>query len=276
MSPANARRTSAFSLLELMIVIGVMFVLASIAVAMMHKTSELSLQAHCMTNLRTLFTAVQDYNLNQRVYPLQYPQPAFPTLFSSYSLSEGTFTCLAYDEIDGDSTDVYSTFYIRPREDMAELLVLSCPYHDENTKTVTLTNRGRGEVAESAQLVYKDAEVEPTAEFEGDTINMADGSLVRLQAGLNVELIATYQIRKRNYLAIRVLQGETGVMDVELQGGSAVSLVCEAGVAVMDAEPSPTQFRVSLQTVGGNPTATITVMTGSGKATVYGDNMVAN
>lgn len=275
MTPITRILRAGFSLLEIMIVVLVMFVLASIGVAMMHKTSEASLQAHCMGNLRTLLQAVNNYQLDYRTYPVQYPGPAFPTIFSSYSFNSSTYTCLVYDEIGGNPNDVYSPFYIRPQDDMIELLSLSCPYHEENKKTITISNRGRTEVTLSSQVIYIDQEVEPLGDFEGNTINLADGSLVRLQASLNAEQIASYKIRNRVYYSLRILQGEAGVMDVELRGGTSVLLVCEAGVAFMDAESGATNFRVTLTIPSGVPTGTISVLAGPGKISTYGDTLSA-
>ena len=111
-------------MLETMILIGVLFTMVSIIISQMQVTSAMSLQTYCISNLRSLYLATNDYRLEQKSYPGQYPGFNFPELYTDEYLTERTFGCVAYDKIGGDSDDDYSDFYIRPRDDMPEALFL--------------------------------------------------------------------------------------------------------------------------------------------------------
>ena len=111
-------------MLETIILIGVLFTMVSIIISQMQVTSAMSLQTYCVSNLRSLYLATNDYRLEQKSYPGQYPGFNFPELYTNEYLTERTFGCVAYDKIGGDSDDDYSDFYIRPRDDMPEALFL--------------------------------------------------------------------------------------------------------------------------------------------------------
>ena len=269
-----------------MMAITVVFTLSSVVIAMLHVGYRKSLQAHCASNMRTLWTTTKAFRMDQRRLPAEYPEVSFPELFSNYQLAPETFTCLEFqaeteneqeaideNESEGAAPDLYSSSYIQPRDELrTDIPFCSCPYHDERGRTVVMTSHGRIDSAETEPLTYRGEEVDPRAVFNGRKVTLWDGGKVNLGRGLNFRLLSSYEgSDKVRCLTLKLLDNSDGGLSAKLPAFSRVIIVSPAGLAILDAPEAPGKFDVDYELNSG--TLRGTVLAHSGEATVSGRHM---
>ena len=269
-----------------MMAITVVFTLSSVMIAMLHVGYRKSLQAHCASNMRTLWTTTKAFRMDERRLPAEYPEISFPELFSSYQLAPETFTCLEFqaetedeqeaaeiDESEGAEPDIYSPSYIQPRDELrTDIPFCSCPYHDERGRTVVMTSHGRIESAETIPLIYRGEAADPRAVFNGKKLSLWDGGKVNLSRRLNFRLLSSYEgSDKVRCLTLKLLNSLEGGLSAKLPAFSRVIIVNPAGLAILDASEAPANFDVDFELNSG--TLRGTVLAHSGKATVSGRHM---
>lgn len=101
MMRCNFNNRFGFTLIELLTVIAIMAVLAGILFPVLGSMQEHSAQAHCMSNLHAIWTALRQYKLDEGVYPDKLlvdlsdntTTPRVGGLYPEYITSLRTFTC---------------------------------------------------------------------------------------------------------------------------------------------------------------------------------------
>ena len=72
LTPGGRSRGSAFTFVEVLVVIGILAVLIALLVPMLGRAKDLARQTKCMTNQRNIVNAVQAYVSENRYYPYNY------------------------------------------------------------------------------------------------------------------------------------------------------------------------------------------------------------
>lgn len=290
----TTRHSRAFSLLEFMMTFMILCMLSSIAMALLHTGSRISMQAHCVSNLRTIWTMTKAYKLDHRVYPPEYPEASLSELYGSYGLPPQTFKCLEFEAEEGVNEvavdDVYSPFYVAPREQAEkDLPICVCPYHENYGETVVVTSQGRATSADSVSLLYTtrrtrrsltQAEratnislvtVEPSTVFTGGTLYLWDRGRILIDSRFSARLIANYEDHGVRCLVVKALEGQEGGMNIELPESTRMVVVSEAGMIVLEATEVSGYFEVSIDQESSGAEGTVLVE--CGEVHLYGRNL---
>jgi len=301
MPTKTARQSRGFSLLEFMMAFTILCMLSSIAVALLHTGSRVSMQAHCVSNLRTIWTTTKAYKLDHKTYPPEYPDASLSDLYSSYGLPPQTFRCLEFDAEEDDegaaesvspvtADDVYSPFYLAPREQAEmDLPICACPYHEEYSETVVVTNQGRAKSTDSVSFLYTTRRTRrsltqaegssrisletaaPASVFTGGTLYLWDRGRILLDRLFAVRLVANYEDNETRYLVLKVLEDQEGGMNIELPESTRMVLISEAGMIVLEADETTGYFEVSINEESSGTEGTVFVECGD--LYLYGRNL---
>jgi len=229
MSNIRCRRRG-FSLVEAILVIGLVTVLATIFSSVVIRARRTSRTVACMSNLRQIATALLMYHADTGHIALPQ-QPGLPATLAKYVTDEKVFVCPASPHY---TTDSYSRHYVpRPPTEPNGFLV-GCANHGAMDMTAGTFGSDGVIRGQTAAVTWNDEPVAIGAEVEGGLLRFADGTRVSIDSGLKVVVLASFdEGRGKLYSAIRIPTGAYGSIEVQAAHGTHFDVAtptCTAGV----------------------------------------------
>jgi prepilin-type N-terminal cleavage/methylation domain-containing protein len=274
---ARPRHRSAFSLVELVIVIAITAILASLLLPALGTARDSGRNASCLANLRQIGIAVGSFQVDYERYPSSSPRSALRRYMPS--ASGKAFLC-PFDE-EPELGDSYSAFYCPrwARENTTGRYVLSCPRHGFAARRTTIVLFTLGEAAVKLQepTEWNGYPAVPGMEAVGGVFHFADGSSSTLSGAHRARFVSSFDIGGgRSYSVLKVEDGVSGSLDNSVAGGSQFEVVTPAAVVGVEG----TTFDVTTFTQGAENIqyTRATVSQGSVRATGFdgkADNVMA-
>lgn len=236
----NARRRG-LSLIEMLVVVGVLAILASMGYAALYRARSVSKDVVCRSNLKQIAAALDLYYNDHK----RYPGGGLPEALAPYvGEASGVFVCPADVDPQGDS---YSDFFVARDDQSTQDYVCGCPRHMDKKKAVTLFTSASAQVLEMRPVFWNGEEIPAGTEVGSGVLSFADGSRVTIPSGMVVRLVQSFRLHDgRLYSLVDVGVNETGTLDVEVTPGSRFEVVTPAAIAGVKG----TRFQVTVTVEG--------------------------
>ena len=206
-----------FTMVELVVIIGLVLVLASFAVSMLLKARTVSKDIVCMNNLKQISEALQMYRSDIG----ELPSDIYPSLMAYVGNSAQVFKCPADKS---NSPNSYGAFYIARNLADTNKLILGCPRHKD--KSIALFGWPQFNVGHAGKVLWNGKEVEQGTVVQGGTLLFEDGTQVAVSEGLNVGvMLSTTDPNKNLYSTICIQDGDAGSVTVNHTGTSQFEVV---------------------------------------------------
>lgn len=244
MTERERRRTVAgVSLVEVLVVIGIVGILAAILAGAMVPMRQSARTIACMNNLRQISTALTTYYMDNRSFAASV-DGSLPGLLSPYLGDAKVFRC----PVEGDDTnDSYSDCWSPQLPNGPDAFMAACANHA--TSFTTMTSRssimtsldvpaafagGRTQSARTTRITWNGNPIDPGTTVTGGTLRFVDGTTVTISAGMQVLAVASFEeAQSRICSAVRVDDGSTGTLTVQAASGTHFDLAtpaCTIGV----------------------------------------------
>ena len=187
-SCASRRRTSAFTLVEILVVVAVLSILAGFISYAVHSARARARTIVCANNLKQIANGLVMYRARHLYYPIA-DGVGLPETLARFVDNPKCFVC----HYDGGATDSYTKFYI-PRDPVrTDGLLLGCPLHgDGKGRMVAMFGSGRYVAATADTVIWNGQKVSPGETVTGGTLTFADGTAVQIQDGLDVDVLFSF------------------------------------------------------------------------------------
>ncbi|MFH0962781.1 MAG: DUF1559 domain-containing protein [Planctomycetota bacterium] len=219
-------------------------------------------EAACLNNLRQIATALEAYHQAYDAYPPDYPQGLWTMDLLPFLSSPQVLHCPA-DKIPGRNS--YEPFYVLRREDDQLKFVLGCPRHEKSgLSSILFADRSMGQlkvepVLWQAQGSPKKVDLPLGEGVKGGKLFFADGSEVTASNALGIMALQSFRLSDgRLYSVVRVLDGETGPVQVKVHKGSLFDVVTPGVVAGAEG----TRFSVASGLVATEPASFVSCTEG--------------
>ncbi len=215
-----------FTLVELLVVIGIIAVLAAMVLGALMTAREAAQTSFCMNNLRQIGQAMVLYENSERGLPLG----DLPVSLRSYDGDKKLYQC-PNDESGAD--DSYSASYVCRAEQDNQLYLDGCWRHHGGDRGPVLYGMSTVRTQEMAPVFLKNGDPAPFGEeFKGKEAAFADGSTAKVTgAGAMVILLSFREKDGRLYSLIKIKQDHYCAVDVTVTPGSAFEVVTPSSVA---------------------------------------------
>ena len=221
MSPSERRRpVGGVSLVEVLVVIGIVGILAAILAGAMVPMRQSARTIACMNNLRQISTALTTYYMDNRSFAASV-DGSLPGLLSPYLADAKVFRC----PVEGDNTnDSYSDCWSPQLPNGPDAFMAACSNHATSFTTATshssiLTSLdmpaafagGRTQSAKATRITWNGNPIDPGTTVTGGTLRFVDGTTVAISAGMQVLAVASFEeAQSRICSAVRVDGGSAG------------------------------------------------------------------
>jgi type II secretory pathway pseudopilin PulG len=243
MQPQDRRkhRARAFSLVELLVVLGMIAALSAIMTGVIVRVRQVSRSMTCANNLRQIATGLLTY-YTQYNYTPSFAQTTLPTLLADVLSEPKVFICPSSPYPTGDS---YSEYYVSREPTAATGFLLGCPNHTVENSTLGAFGAGLTLTGKTEPVRWNNQPVAPGSQVTGGTLTFADGTTVTINSGVNVVVLVSFEEgRGQIYSAVKIPSGSLGTIQVQAAHGTHFDVAtpaCTAGVR-------GTQFTVTTST----------------------------
>ncbi len=261
------RTNKGFTIIELLITIGIIGILASLGVVTVGKISGTNNQTQCVSNLRGISQGLQSYYNDFRVFPDDgYPDDAndllpLSTELASYINNKSTFVCS--EDKDPTSTGnfaSYDTYYVARKGSYdSNELAIGCPRHRGADNSTSAFSTGSTEITKVGTVLANGQEIPPDGTTAQRTINSVndvmtfdDGSTVTVTnasgGSYGCILVQSVQLADGTLYSIVKVQ-DSGTIDVQVTSGSKFEVVTPSAIVGVRG----TKFKVQTSDSGSSP-----------------------
>ena len=219
----DARERGGFTVVELLIVLGILTILASLLFPVLRTVRTEARLAGCLSNIQQIATAVSMYQADNK----GLPRTALPTALGDYMDSDRIFTC-PEDERGADS---YSQFFVARSGRAEDHFVLGCPRHHDGDRAAVAFGGGKGEADRTCTVRWNGSPLEPGTTVTGGTLSFTDGSQVQLAEDTTVGVLMSFVTSGRTYSLIWMPEGTAGAIDCQVTPGSRFEVLTPAAIA---------------------------------------------
>jgi prepilin-type N-terminal cleavage/methylation domain-containing protein len=246
-----------FSLLEVIITIGLIGILVAVAAAAVVQSRERGRQLVCAVNLRHISEALRMHYHDHKCFP----DGLLPAALAAYGLPAKTFRCPNHD-----ADDSYSRFYVKRVSDKTGEFVIGCPRHGSGGLATNLTGLSKVSTGVLAAVTAGGQGVAPGDTLTSGTMAFGDGSTAQIGDGLTVSLVQSFRQKDGVlYSLVRIEQGSCGDLRCTVTPGSRFEVLTPAGVAAVEG----TEFVVRVGEQDGLCTMTVDVTKGRVRVDPY-------
>jgi prepilin-type N-terminal cleavage/methylation domain-containing protein len=268
-------RNKGFTLIELIVTIGIISVLSGLTVIGVSNINGTARQTTCINNMRSISQALQLYYNDLRIFPDDgYPDDANDTMplsteLAGYIKDKSTFVCPE----DNDSTSTgnfasYDPYYVARKNSYgSDELAIGCPRHRGAKNSTSTFSRGSteitsiGTVLANGQVIPPDGNtVQRAINNVNDIMTFDDGSMVTITnaSGENYGcfLVQSVRLGDGTLYSIVKVQDE-GDIDVQVTSGSKFEIITPSATIGVRG----TQFTVQTTNLGFTTNVTLTTGT---------------
>ncbi len=258
-------RNRGFTLVELLVTIGIIGVLASIATVTVGKLKGANNQTTCISNMRNISQGLQMYYNDYMSFPEDgYPDDGddiYPlsTELANYIHDKSTFICpVDNDTISTSNFASYDPYYVARKGSYdSNELALGCPRHRGAKNSTSSFSTGSTEITSVDTVLDKNGQEIPpdgttaqrTINGVNDTMEFADNSTVTVTnaSGINYGCFLVQSVRLSDgtlYSIIKVQ--DNGTIEVVVNPGSKFEVVTPSAIVGVRG----TQFTVATSSNG--------------------------
>ncbi len=268
-------RNKGFTIIEVLVTIGIIGVLAGIGVVAVGKIRGTSQQTKCVSNLRSISHGLQLYYNDFSLFPDDgYPDDAndplpLSTELASYIKDNSTFVCPE----DNDTTSTgnfasYDPYYVARKGSYdSNELAIGCPRHRGADNSASLFSSGSTEITKIGKVQANGQDVPPDGTTAQRTINSVndvmtfdDGSTVTVTnasgGSYGCFLVQSVRLADGTLYSIVKVQDD-GAIDVQVTSGSKFEIVTPSAIVGVRG----TQFTVTTSNGGDNTDVALTTGT---------------
>ncbi len=224
------RRTRAFSLVELLVVLGVIAALSALSAGVIVRVRQVSRGMTCANNLRQIATGLLTYYTEYNYTP-SFSQATLPTILANVISEPQVFICPSSPYPTSDS---YSQYYVPREPTTATGFLLGCPNHTAENSTFGGFGAGLTLQGKTEPVLWNNQPIAPGSTVSGGTLNFADGTTVAVNSGMNVIVLVSFEEGQgRIYSAVKIPTGSVGTIQVQAAHGTHFDVAtpaCTAGV----------------------------------------------
>lgn len=243
-------KRKSFSLLEILLVVGIAIILLGILIPVLKRGKDKTKELACINNLRNLSLAIQTYKNECGVYP----HGDLSSGLRKY-LPEGQdiYACPSNGEF-------YDNYYVAREGDDEDLYIIGCPLH-----AVVNYTPGKGtRTFQTGRILHNGEVVTAGSEVTDGELEFEDGSTASL-TGTATIVTSFRTMAGKLYTILRVLEayGDTNItVEVPENQGSKFEVVTPAAIAGV----AGTKFHIKTATdAQGNRVTTLNVFRGKVK-----------
>lgn len=241
-------RNRGFTLIEILVTIGIIGILAGIGVVTVGKVKGANSQTTCISNLRALSQGLQSYYNDYMTFPEDgYPDDGnniYPlsTELANYINNKSTFICPE----DSNTTSTgnfasYDPYYVARKGSYdSNELAIGCPRHRGADNSTSLFSSGSTEITSVGTVLANGQEIPPdgtTAErkisSKDDTMTFDDNSTVKITntsgGSYDCFLVQSVRLSDGTLYSIVKVQGN-GTIDVTVTSGSKFEVVTPSAI----------------------------------------------
>ncbi|MFQ5687051.1 MAG: prepilin-type N-terminal cleavage/methylation domain-containing protein [Candidatus Scalindua sp.] len=241
-------RNKGFTIIELLVTIGIIAVLASIGAVTVSKIRISNNQTQCVNNLRSISQGLQMYYNDYMIFPEDgYPDDGndiYPlsTDLAGYINNKSTFVCPE----DNDTTSTanfasYDPYYISRKDSYGtDELAIGCPRHRGGNNSTCAFSTGSTEITRVGSVLANGQKIPPdgtTAQRMignvNDTMTFDDGSTVTVTSASGGSygcfLVQSVQLADGTIYSIVKVQ-DNGTIDVQVTSGSKFEVVTPSAI----------------------------------------------
>ena len=241
-------RNRGFTLIEILVTIGIIAVLAGIGVVTIGKVRGANSQTTCISNLRMLSQGLQSYYNDYMTFPEDgYPEDGddmYPlsTELANYIKDKSTFICPE----DSNTTSTgnfasYDPYYVARKGSYdSNELALGCPRHRGAKNSTTAFSTGSTEITSVGAVTVSGQEIPPdgttaqrTISSVNDKMTFADNSTVTVTnasgGSYGCFLVQSVRLSDGTLYSIVKVQ-DSGTIDVQVTTGSKFEVVTPSAI----------------------------------------------
>jgi len=250
------RRGRAFSLVELLVVLGVIAAVSALSAGVIVRARQVSRGMTCANNLRQIATGLLTYYTEYEQTP-SFALTTLPTLLSNVISEPEVFVCPSSPY---PTTDSYSQYYVPREPTTATGFLLGCPNHTVENSTFGAFGAGLTLKGKTEPVLWNNQPVAAGSQVTGGTLAFADGTTVTINSDVNVVvLVSLDEGQGRIYSAVKLPIGSLGTIQVKAAHGTHFDVAtpaCTAGVR-------GTQFTVTTSKSSGEYETNVAVTEGT-------------
>ena len=237
-----------FTLIEILVTVGIIAILASIGVVTIGKVRGANSQTTCISNLRMLSQGLQSYYNDYMTFPEDgYPEDGddmYPlsTELANYIKDKSTFICPE----DSNTTSTgnfasYDPYYVARKGSYdSNELALGCPRHRGAKNSTTAFSTGSTEITSVGAVTVSGQEIPPdgttaqrTISSVNDKMTFADNSTVTVTnasgGSYGCFLVQSVRLSDGTLYSIVKVQ-DSGTIDVQVTTGSKFEVVTPSAI----------------------------------------------
>ena len=241
-------RNRGFTLIEILVTIGIIALLAGIGVVTIGKVKGANSQTTCISNLRSLSQGLQSYYNDYMTFPADgYPDDGddmYPlsTELANYIKDKSTFICPE----DSNTTSTgnfasYDPYYVARKGSYdSNELALGCPRHRGAKNSTTAFSTGSTEITSVGAVTVSGQEIPPdgttaqrTISSVNDKMTFADNSTVTVTnasgGSYGCFLVQSVRLSDGTLYSIVKVQ-DSGTIDVQVTTGSKFEVVTPSAI----------------------------------------------
>lgn len=241
-------RNSGFTLIEILVTIGIIAILSGIGVVTIGKVRGANSQTTCISNLRMLSQGLQSYYNDYMTFPADgYPDDGddmYPlsTELANYIKDKSTFICPE----DSNTTSTgnfasYDPYYVARKGSYdSNELALGCPRHRGTKNSTTAFSTGSTEITSVGAVTVSGQEIPPdgttaqrTISSVNETMTFADNSTVTVTnasgGSYGCFLVQSVRLSDGTLYSIVKVQ-DNGTIDVQVTTGSKFEVVTPSAI----------------------------------------------
>ncbi len=242
-------RNKGFTLIELIVTMGIIGILAGIGVVTVSKIRATSQQTTCVSNLRNISQGLQMYYNDYMSFPEDgYPDDGndiYPlsTDLAGYINNKSTFVCPE----DKDTTSTgnfasYDPYYVARKTSYdSNELAIGCPRHRGAKSSTSVFSTGSTEITSVGKVLDKNLQDIPpdgttaqrTINSVGDKMTFADDSTVTVKnaSGGSYGCILVQSVRLADGTLYSIIKTQNnGAIDVQVTSGSKFEVVTPSAI----------------------------------------------
>ncbi|MGO8702634.1 MAG: FecR domain-containing protein [Candidatus Brocadiia bacterium] len=250
------RYARAFSLVELLVVLGVIAAVSAISAGVIIRARQVSRGMTCSNNLRQIATGLLTYYTEYEQTP-SFAEATLPTLLADVISEPQVFVCPSAPY---PTTDSYSAYYVPREPTTATGFLLGCPNHTVENSTFGAFGAGLTLKGKTEPVLWNSQPVAAGSQVTGGTLTFADGTTVSINSGVNVIVLVSFdEGQGRIYSAVKLPIGSLGTIEVKAAHGTHFDVAtpaCTAGVR-------GTQFTVTTSKPSGEYQTEVAVTEGT-------------
>jgi len=231
--------TARFTLIELMVVLGIIMLLSGMLLPVLSQGKERAREAECMSSLKNLSTAFEVYKTDYEHSPRDLRG----------DLVERAQTVSSQFLVCPSTKNSYDKFYVMRGSKLAgNEFVIGCPYHRSNTRAVSAFADCSVQIGPIGKVMWNDVEIRVGDEVNGGLISLQNGSSATLLGGSGALVVAsiigdggtTYTV-VRSYITHGNVQ-----VQADVSSGARFDVVTPGGIAA----GKNGEFKVTTSTAG--------------------------